>query len=91
MLIYSITILTILSSLQGLIDPLSRSQEHQQKKKKKEETYKIAEKFYLKEVLSIEVKKVIKSWHKKKPAISSCIPVKVLIDSVDTYQYLLIL
>ena len=32
-----------------------------------------------------EVKKVIKSLNKKKSAISSCIPVKVLIDSVDTY------
>ena len=53
------------------------------KEKKEEETYKIAEKFYLKEVIYKEVKKVIKSWHKK-PAISSCIPVKVLIDSVDT-------
>ena len=34
---------------------------------------------------SEEVKKVIKSLNKKKSAISSCIPVKVLIDSVDTY------
>ena len=45
------------------------------------ETYKIAGEFYLKE----EVKKVIKSLNKKKSAISSCIPVKVLIHSVDTY------
>ena len=59
-------------------------------KKKEEESYKIVEKFYLKEVLSKEVKKVIKSWHKKKTVISSCIPVTVLIDSVDIYQYLLI-
>ena len=41
--------------------------------------------FHLKEVSSEEVKKVIKSLNKKKSAISSCIPVKVLIDSVDTY------
>ena len=34
---------------------------------------------------SEEVKKVIKSLNKKKSAISSCIPVKVLLDSVDTY------
>ena len=42
-------------------------------------------KFYLKEVSSEEVKKIIKSLNKKKLAICSCIPVKVLIDSVDTY------
>ena len=53
--------------------------------KKIKETYKIDEKFYLKEVLSEEIKKVIKSLNKKKSAISSCIPVKVLIDSGDTY------
>ena len=53
--------------------------------KKNKKTYKIAEKFHLKEVLSEEVKKVIKSLNKKKSAISSCIPVEVLIDSVDTY------
>ena len=53
--------------------------------KKMKETYKIAEKFYLKEVSSEEVKKVIKSLNTKKSTISSCIPVKVLIDSVDTY------
>ena len=56
--------------------------------KKVKETYEIAEKFYLKEVLSEEVKKVIKCLNKKKPAIRSCIPVKVLIDSVDTYLVL---
>ena len=44
--------MTILSSLQGFIDPLWRSHEHLKKKKEEEETYKIAEKFYLKEVLS---------------------------------------
>ena len=49
------------------------------------ETYKIAEKFHLNEVSSEEVQKVIKPLNKEKSAISSCIPVKVLIDSVDTY------
>ena len=49
------------------------------------ETYKIVEKFHLKEVSSEEVKNVIKSLNKKKSAINSCIPVKVLIDSVDSY------
>ena len=49
------------------------------------ETYKITDKFHLKEVSSVEVKKVIKSLNKKKSAISSCIPVKVLLDSEDTY------
>ena len=53
--------------------------------KKIKETYKITDKFHLKEVSSEEVKKVIKSLNKKKSAISSCIPVKVLLDSVDTY------
>ena len=61
--------------------------------KKIKETYKIAEKFHLKEVSSEEVKNIIQSLNKKKSAISSCIPVKILIDSVDTYtyQYMLIL
>ena len=53
--------------------------------KKIKETYKITDKFHLKEVSSEEVKKVIKSLNKKKSAISSCIPMKVLLDSVDTY------
>ena len=53
--------------------------------KKIKETYKTAEKFLLKEVSSKKVKKVIKSLNRKKSAVSSCIPVKVLIDSVDTY------
>ena len=53
--------------------------------KKIKETYEIAEKFHLKEVSSEEEKKFIKALSKKKSAISSCIPVKVLIDSVDTY------
>ena len=52
-------------------------------KKKIKQNYKIAAKFHLKEVSSEEVKKVIKSLNKKKSAISSSIPVKVLIDSVD--------
>ena len=56
--------------------------------KKVKETYKIVEKFHLKEVSSKEVKEVIKSSNKKKSAISSCIPVKVLIDSIDTYLLL---
>ena len=34
---------------------------------------------------SEEVKKVIKSLNKKKPAIGSCVPVRVMIDSVDAY------
>ena len=49
------------------------------------ETYKIPEKVHLKEVSSEEVKKIIKSLNKKKSAISSRIPVNILIDSVDTY------
>ena len=53
--------------------------------KKINETCEIAEKFHLKEVSSEEEKKVIKSLNKKKSAISSCISVKVLIDSVDAY------
>ena len=53
--------------------------------KKIKEIYKIAENFHLKEMSSEKVKKVIKSLNRKKSAISSYIPVKVLIDSVDTY------
>ena len=53
--------------------------------KKIKETYKIAEKFHLKEVSPEEVKNIIQSLNKKKSAISSCIPVKVLIDTVDSY------
>ena len=53
--------------------------------KKIEKTYKIAEKFHLKEVSFEEVKNIIQSLNKKKSAISFCIPVKVLTDSVDTY------
>ena len=54
-------------------------------KKKIKETYKITEKFHLKEVSFQELKKVMKSLNKEKSAISSCIPLKVLIDSVDRY------
>ena len=53
--------------------------------KKMKKTYKIAETFHLKEVLSKVVNKTIKSSNKKTSTISSCIPVKVLIDSIDTY------
>ena len=53
--------------------------------KKIKEIYKIAENFHLKEMSCEKVKKVIKSLNRKKSAISSYIPVKVLIDSVDTY------
>ena len=53
--------------------------------KKVKETYKITEKFHLKEVSSKKVKNVIKSFKKKKSAISSCMPVNVQIESVDTY------
>ena len=53
--------------------------------KKIKETNKTTEKVHSKEVPSEEVKKVIKSLNKKKSAISSCIPVEVLINSVDTY------
>ena len=49
------------------------------------ETFKIKEKFEFNEVSSEEVKKVIKSLNKKKAAISTGIPVKILIDSIDTY------
>ena len=49
------------------------------------ETFKIKEKFEFNEVSSEEVKKVIKSLNKKKAAISTCIPVKILVDSIDTY------
>ena len=57
--------------------------------KKIKETYKIAEKFHIKEVSSQEVEKVTKSLNKRKSVISSCVPVKVLIDSVDTYLTIL--
>ena len=54
--------------------------------KKMKKSYKIAEKFQSKcEVSSDEVKKVMKPLNKKKSAMSSGIPVKVLIGSVDTY------
>ena len=41
--------------------------------------------FNFKEVSSNEVKKIIKSLNTKKSALSSCIPVSMLINSVDTY------
>ena len=49
------------------------------------ETFKIKEKFEFNEVSSKEDKKVIKSLNKKKVTISTCIPVKILIDSIDRY------
>ena len=49
------------------------------------ETFKIKAKFEFNEVSPEEVKKVIKSLNKKKAAISTCIPVKILIDSIDRY------
>ena len=49
------------------------------------ETFKIKEKFEFNKVSSEEVKKVIRSLNKKKAAISTCIPVKILVDSIDTY------
>ena len=42
-----------------------------------------------KEVTSNGVKKVIKSLSRKKSAIRSCIPVSILIDSMDVYLPLL--
>ena len=53
--------------------------------KRIKETYKIAKKFYLKKVSFEEVENIIQSLNKKNSAISSCIPVKVLIDPVGTY------
>ena len=52
---------------------------------KLKEIFKIKEKFEFNEVSSEEVKKVIKSLNKKKAAISTCIPVKILVDSIDTH------
>ena len=45
--------------------------------------------FSFKEVSSNEVKKIIKSRNRKNSAISSCIPVSILIDSMDIYFPLL--
>ena len=53
--------------------------------KKIKETYKTSREISLKRSVIRRSKNVIKSLNKKKSAISSCIPVKVLIDSVDTY------
>ena len=45
--------------------------------------------FSFKEVTSNEAKKIIKSLNRQKVAISSCIPVSILIDLVDLYLLLL--
>ena len=45
----------------------------------------IPKEFCFKEVSSNEVKKIIKSLNRKKSVISSCIPVSILIDSMDIY------
>ena len=45
----------------------------------------ILKEFCLKEVSSNEIKKVVKSLNRKKLAISSCIPVSILIDSMNIY------
>ena len=45
----------------------------------------LQQQFHLKEVSSNEVKKIIKSLNSKKSALSSCIPVSILINSIDTY------
>ena len=50
----------------------------------------IPKEFFFKEVSSNEVKKIIKSLNRKKSAINSCIPVSILIDSMDIYLPLLI-
>ena len=49
------------------------------------EKYKIQNKFQFKEVSPDEVRKIIQSLNMKKSAISSCIPVKHLTESVDVY------
>ena len=45
--------------------------------------------FHFKEVSSNEVKKIIKSLNTKKCALSSCISVSILINSIDTYLSIL--
>ena len=72
------------SKFQPLSKLLTHYKDHLSIEKIKE-TFKIKEKFEFNEVLSEEVKKVIKSLNKKKAAISTCIPVKILVDSIDTY------
>ena len=72
------------SKFQSLSKLLTHYKDHLSIQKIKE-TFKIKEKFEFNEVSSEEVKKVIKSLDKKKAAISTCIPVKILIDSIDTY------
>ena len=53
------------------------------------EKYNILSKFQFKEVSPEEVGTIIHSLNKKKSAISSCIPVKHLTESVDIYLPLL--
>ena len=85
-LIYSINIVSTLQSSQKILSIPNLLIHHRDYVSiKKKESDKFAKKFHLQKVSSEEVKKVIKSLNKKKSAISSCIPAKVLIDSVDTY------
>ena len=72
------------SKFQSLSKLLTHYKDHLSIQKIKE-TFKIKEKSEFNEVSSEEVKKVIKSLNKKKAAISACIPVKILVDSIDTY------
>ena len=72
------------SKFQSLSKLLTHYKDHLSIQKIKE-TFKIKEKFEFNEVSSEEVKKVIKSLNKKKAAISTWIPVKIIIDSIDTY------
>ena len=72
------------SKFQSLSKLVTHYKDHLSIQKIKE-TFKIKEKFEFNEVSSEEVKKVIKSLNKKKAAISTYIPVKILIDSSDTY------
>ena len=76
------------SKFQSLSKLLTHYKDHLSIQKIKE-TFKIKEKFEFNEVSSEEVKKVIKPLNKKKAAISTCIPVKILVDSIDTYLPLL--
>ena len=59
------------------------------KKKKKKKKKKSFQKNFVIEVSSNEVKKVTKSLNRKKCAISFCIPVSILINSMDIYLLLL--
>ena len=49
----------------------------------------LQQQFHFKEVSSNEVKKIIKSLNTKKSALSSCISVSILINSIDTYLSIL--